>query len=184
MPRRNNLTRLRVTLKLPILEPAAPPDPDKRDQAPAHYGTEGCRWCGGKIIRPRRTFCGESCVNQFKLRSSGTYRRQVVFVQQGPMCQACGIDTREIGVSLRTDPERARLEYGLGLSRTSRPHRLQGAVFDVEHRLPVAHGGGGCGLDNLMLICPACHAAITWATRPRRGGVQSTTKNANLNKSI
>ncbi len=144
-------------------------DPDARDQRPRRYGNEGCRWCGGPIRPPRRTFCGDPrCVHEFKLRSSGQYRRQAVYAHNGPRCQLCGVDTRVIGAALRADPERARREYGLGVRRTSRPRRLGGAVFDIEHDTPVAHGGGGCGMDNLRLYCVACHAAVTWATRPRR----------------
>lgn len=170
MPRRRNgVARTRAMLALPAPEPAAPPDPYQRDQAPVRYGSQGCRWCGGKVIKPRRTFCSDGCIHQFRLRSSATYRRQAAFIQQGPLCQACGVDTREIGLALRTDPERARREYGLGRSRTSRPRRLQGSVFDLDHTLAVAHGGGGCDLNGLRILCPACHAGVTWATRPRRG---------------
>jgi 5-methylcytosine-specific restriction protein A len=170
MPRRRNgLARTRTMLTLPAPEPAAPPDPDKRDQAPVRYGTEGCRWCGGAVVRPRKTFCNDSCVHQFRLRSSGTYRRQAAYLQFGPVCSGCGVDTREIGRALRTDPETARRTYGLSNARRSRPRRLEGSVFDLDHTLPVAHGGGGCGLDNVRIFCPGCHAAVTWATRPRRG---------------
>jgi hypothetical protein len=148
---------------------AGAPDPELRDQGPRRYGDAGCRWCGGEIRPPKRTFCGDPrCVHEFKLRSSATYRRQAVFATDGPVCRGCGVDTRTIGAALRSSPERARQTYGLGRGRTSRPRRLQGAVFDVDHAVPVAHGGGGCGLDNLVLLCVACHAAVTWAVRPRR----------------
>lgn len=155
-------------MNLPAPEPAAPPNPDLRDQAPRRYGTKGCRWCGGPVRPPRRTMCSEACVHQYRLRSSGTYRRQAAYLALGPMCAGCGVDTREIGRALRADPDRARLEYGLSRARASRPRRLEGAIFDLDHTVPVAHGGGGCGLENVRVLCPFCHTAVTWATRPRR----------------
>jgi hypothetical protein len=162
--------RLRTIMAGSPKRPAGAVNTDARDQKPRRYGEAGCRWCGGAITGRRRTFCGDPrCVHEFKLRSNATYRRQAVYAHNGPNCQGCGVDTRVIGAALRADPERARREYGLGRARTSRPRRLAGAVFDVEHRVPVAHGGGGCGMDNLVLYCVACHAAATWAVRPRRG---------------
>jgi hypothetical protein len=85
------------------------------------------------------------------------------------MCAGCGVDTRAIGAALRSSPERARREYGLSRARTSRPRRLQGAVFDADHTVPVCQGGGGCGLDNQRLLCPGCHRAVTWAAALGKG---------------
>jgi len=145
-------SRVRRALNLPEVAAAGPPDPRARDQAPARYGgTEGCRWCGGLVVRPRRTFCGEACVHAYRMRSSAGYRRAALFEARGPMCEICSVDTCVIGAALRRSPERARAEYSLSRARVSRPRRLRGAVFDADHIIPVFQGGGGCGLENLRL---------------------------------
>lgn len=41
-------------------------------------------------------------------------------------------------------------------------------LWDADHVLPVAHGGGGCDLDNLQTLCVKCHAKKTAAQAQRR----------------
>lgn len=150
------------------VSPQAAVDPLARNQTTARG--EGCRWCGGAPLPPRRrSFCGDACVHEHLLRSCNQYRRTAVYLRDGPACAGCGVDTGAIGATLRRSPARARQAYGLSAARVSRPRRCGGAVFDVDHVLPVHAGGGGCGLDNLRLLCPACHAAVTWAC-PRKPG--------------
>ena len=53
--------------------------------------TGGCRWCGGKVQPPRRTFCGAPCVHEYRLRSSNRYMRDCVFRRDGGVCGICGV---------------------------------------------------------------------------------------------
>ncbi len=43
--------------------------------------------------------------------------------------------------------------------------------WQADHIVPVAEGGGGCGLDNLRTLCTPCHAAETAGLRSRRKGL-------------
>lgn len=48
------------------------------------------------------------------------------------------------------------VEHGWPYTRIER-----GSLWDVDHILPVEHGGGGCGLENLRTLCVPCHKAAT-----------------------
>lgn len=43
----------------------------------------------------------------------------------------------------------------------------RGPVWDMDHTVPVAEGGGGCGLENLRTLCRACHLKVTADLRKR-----------------
>lgn len=38
---------------------------------------------------------------------------------------------------------------------------------DCDHIVPVSEGGGCCGLDNLRILCSACHGRVTGELRKR-----------------
>src|SRR5690348_4241457 len=40
--------------------------------------------------------------------------------------------------------------------------------WEADHIVPVADGGGECGLDNYRLLCRACHLQVTLAWRAQR----------------
>ena len=40
--------------------------------------------------------------------------------------------------------------------------------WEADHIVPVADGGGECGLENYRLLCRPCHVAVTLAWRARR----------------
>ena len=40
--------------------------------------------------------------------------------------------------------------------------------WEADHIVPVAEGGGECGLENYRLLCRACHLRVTLAWRARR----------------
>ena len=42
------------------------------------------------------------------------------------------------------------------------------ALWQADHTVEVAEGGGGCSLDNLTTLCLPCHAAKTKASATRR----------------
>ncbi|USN15529.1 HNH nuclease [Brevundimonas phage vB_BpoS-Kikimora] len=61
-------------------------------QPPGH-----CRWCGVKIFKVdgvtlnlRRSWCGQTCVNQYLLRSDPKVMRQHVFLRDEGKCAKCG----------------------------------------------------------------------------------------------
>lgn len=51
-----------------------------------------CRWCGGAVQPPRRTFCSDECVHQHKIRTQPGYAADLVVQRDGGVCQICGIN--------------------------------------------------------------------------------------------
>jgi 5-methylcytosine-specific restriction endonuclease McrA len=43
----------------------------------------------------------------------------------------------------------------------------RGSLWQADHIVPVAEGGGECGLDNLRTLCTPCHKAAIAALRKR-----------------
>jgi 5-methylcytosine-specific restriction endonuclease McrA len=122
-----------------------------------------CRWCGLETAPPRRTFCSDYCVHEWRLRTDPAYLRECLLRRDRGVCACCGIDTlaeyRRIR-RLRSDKRRLVLkEWGASPRRTS--------LWDADHMVPVAEGGGECDLANLRTLCLKCHRQETAALRER-----------------
>jgi hypothetical protein len=84
--------------------------------------------------------------------------------RDGGVCAQCGIDT----VALRRDMRRldfaARRKFlkEWGLREGSRK-----SLWDADHIVPVAEGGGQCDLANMRTLCLKCHRDATAALRVR-----------------
>ena len=125
-----------------------------------------CRWCELEILaKRRRTFCSEYCVHQHRLRTDPGYLRDQVFARDRGFCAACGADTVAIFVALKRSRGAARTAglslYGLKTITSRR------SLWDADHILPVAEGGGQCDLDNLRTLCLPCHREATAELRRR-----------------
>ncbi|MEO8521005.1 MAG: HNH endonuclease signature motif containing protein [Acidobacteriota bacterium] len=125
-------------------------------------GEPVCRWCRGGVTPPRRTFCGDACVHEWKIRSSPWYVRKQIKRRDKGTCQLCGVNVvkahREWTRSKPPAADRAARKTW----RAARPR------WEADHIVPVADGGGECGLDNYRLLCRPCHVAVTLAWRARR----------------
>jgi 5-methylcytosine-specific restriction endonuclease McrA len=141
-----------------------------RDELPVGpNGLPLCRWCQLEIIaKRRRTFCSEYCVHQWRLRTDAGYMREQVFARDRGRCAACSIDTVAAFAALKRARGAAR-EAGLrlyGMQRISSRRSL----WDADHIVPVAEGGGQCDLDNIRTLCLLCHRAATAELRARLRG--------------
>lgn len=125
-----------------------------------------CRWCELEIVaKRRRTFCSEYCVHQWRLRTDPGYLRDQVFARDRGRCAVCQIDTVAAYAALKRarGVERAAGLRLYGMQRiTSRR-----SLWDADHILPVAEGGGQCDLDNLRTLCLLCHRGATAQLRAR-----------------
>jgi 5-methylcytosine-specific restriction protein A len=45
--------------------------------------------------------------------------------------------------------------------------RVRKSLWDADHILPVAEGGGECDLDNIRTLCLRCHRSVTKQLRER-----------------
>ena len=137
----------------------------KREELPTgETGRTLCRWCALEVPKGRRTFCSEWCVHEWKLRTDPGYLRDKVRARDKGICAICQADT--LGAWLRIKKARGdrRLQFlgEWGLTRMSRS-----SLWDADHIVPVAEGGGECDLSNIRTLCLKCHRAATSELRLR-----------------
>jgi 5-methylcytosine-specific restriction endonuclease McrA len=130
----------------------------KADLPIGENGKTLCRWCAIEVPAKRRTFCSEWCVHEWRLRTDPGYLRDQVFRRDKGVCALCRVDTVEAHLQLkraRGERREDRLKKW-GLARVSRR-----SLWDADHILPVAEGGGECDLDNIRTLCLICHRRVT-----------------------
>ena len=140
--------------------------PGNAQRQTAPIGRPPCRWCQLEILAPRRrTFCSAFCVHQWRLRSDPGYLREQVFLRDRGVCALCATDTIVEYARLKRSRGRTRDEslavWGLADIRARR------SLWDADHIVPVAEGGGQCDLDNLRTLCLPCHREVTAELRRR-----------------
>jgi hypothetical protein len=139
------------------------------DRASLALGPNGlplCRWCDLEIMaRRRRTFCSEYCVHQWRLRTDPGYLRDQVLMRDRGVCAACGVNAIAAYNALKRARGAARAAglrlYGMKSIAARR------SLWDADHIVPVAEGGGQCDLDNLRTLCLLCHREATLRLRQR-----------------
>lgn len=124
-----------------------------------------CRWCSLEVPRGRFTFCSEFCVHEWKLRSQPAYLREQVLKRDGGICASCNVDT--IAAARRLRHARGAGRQAL-LAHWGLKQRTRKSLWDADHIVPVAEGGGECDLENLRTLCLRCHRRATLELRERR----------------
>ncbi len=119
-----------------------------------------CRWCGAAVPKGRFTFCGPRCVHEWKLRTDPGYLRAQVFARDRGVCAQCGVDTEALRRNKRKLDYAARRQFEKEWG--ARRH-----LWDADHIVPVAEGGGECDLSNMRTLCLKCHRTATAALRER-----------------
>lgn len=72
-------------------------------------GSKGCRMCMGQVTPPRRSFCGQPCVDRWLLLKGGSATcRGICEARDGGVCGLCGRDTRAIQARFDATREAAR----------------------------------------------------------------------------
>jgi hypothetical protein len=138
----------------------------RADLSTGPNGRPLCRWCELEILaKRRRTFCSDYCVHQWRLRTDPGYLRDQVFARDRGRCAVCQIDAVAAYAALKRARGAAR-EAGLRLygMKTISSRR---SLWDADHVLPVAEGGGQCDLDNIRTLCLLCHREATARLRFR-----------------
>lgn len=138
------------------------------DRAKLPKGENGCvlcRWCSLEVPPPKRTFCSEWCVHEWKLRTDPGYLREMVLKRDKAVCASCRTDTHEAGLRLKRARGERRQDMlrRWGLTKMNRR-----TLWDADHIVPVVEGGGECNLSNLRTLCLNCHRTATQALRERR----------------
>lgn len=126
-------------------------------------GLRLCRWCKKEVQPPRRTFCSDECVHEWRLRSSTKYLREHIYKRDLGICATCKADTRlqkiqlentlrNIGYDEKAEPYKVLLVI---LKITA--HEAKKSLWHADHVVPVAKGGGLCDLSNFQTLCICCH---------------------------
>jgi 5-methylcytosine-specific restriction endonuclease McrA len=136
-----------------------------KDELPkGENGRALCRWCSLEVPRGRQTFCSDWCVTEWRLRTDPGYLREKTFERDHGICAECGTDTTAAWIQLKRSRAgaRTRLLSHWGLKSLSRR-----SLWDADHIVPVAEGGGECDLANIRTLCLICHREATRRLRER-----------------
>jgi 5-methylcytosine-specific restriction endonuclease McrA len=148
-----------------------------------------CLVCGDAYDDARRRtlghpFCGEPCAKSFRVKTRVGFARAELFKLERGVCQACGLDCDALLSRLVAEPsvperermlEAARGEKGNPTSPCFSSARAAaiarapraGDLWQADHIVPVAEGGGECGLENFRTLCDGCHRRATTDLRAR-----------------
>jgi len=98
------------------------------------------------------------------MRTDPGYLRQLVLKRDKAVCSICRLNTRSAFLRLKKARGKAREEMLAfwGLNKLN-----QRSLWDADHILPVAEGGGECDLQNLRTLCLRCHRQATAHLRTR-----------------
>jgi 5-methylcytosine-specific restriction protein A len=137
---------------------------DRRNIPRGPNGRGLCRWCSLEVPPRRFTFCSDYCVHEWKLRSQPGYLREQILQRDRGVCAHCGLNT----VTEQGKLKRARGAARVALMRHwGLNSRMRKSLWDADHILPVAEGGGECDLDNIRTLCLRCHRSVTSQLRER-----------------
>lgn len=130
-------------------------------------GPEGrtlCRWCGLETPKGRYTFCSDFCVEEWRLRTDPGFLRERTLLRDKGVCALCSVDTVAAYADLKRSrgTGRVRLLQKWGLKSIGRR-----SLWDADHIVPVAEGGGACDLSNIRTLCLVCHRQATRQLRER-----------------
>ncbi len=149
--------------------------PQPEGKGPA--GRPFCRWCHREVPKGRRSWCSDECVNEYWIRMSGHTVRTRVEERDHGICAICEMDAEKLNRVLmdcgpwaesgRRQPWSWRTSILSDLGMTA----FGESVWQPDHILPVALGGGMCGLSNYRTLCTACHLGVTQKQAQVKGKV-------------
>jgi 5-methylcytosine-specific restriction endonuclease McrA len=98
------------------------------------------------------------------LRTDPGYLREQVFTRDRGVCAKCGADTIALRRDMRKLDFAARRQF---LRKWKLREGSRKSLWDADHIVPVAEGGGQCDLSNMRTLCVLCHRKATEALRER-----------------
>jgi 5-methylcytosine-specific restriction endonuclease McrA len=98
------------------------------------------------------------------LRTDPGYLRERVLERDRGICAKCGVDTMALRRDMRRLDYAARRKF---IKEWGLIERNRKTLWDADHVVPVAEGGGQCDLKNMRTLCLKCHREVTSALRQR-----------------
>jgi len=144
------------------------------------HGYRLCRFCKKEVLPPRKTFCSDTCVHEWKLRSSSKYLRKFIYERDLGICVKCGTDTRYIRIELENAARDSMVASGrwfwddhpIYLACLSKfqltVKEAKKSIWEADHVVEVADGGGEADLANYQTLCIPCHKIKSAEGRARR----------------
>jgi 5-methylcytosine-specific restriction protein A len=127
-------------------------------------GRPECRWCKQPVPKGKRTFCGDDCIHEWRMRTSPQYVRMVVFERDQGVCAKCSLSTPAMELKLSDifveDAAQYNKAWNALLDKGFSRNRRHG-LWDADHIQSIRDGGGLCGLDNYRTLCIPCHKEET-----------------------
>ncbi len=125
--------------------------PKRKDPDGRHL----CRYCGQPVPVGRIWWCSEACVEQAKIVCWPGAAAAACFKRDDYTCQSCGLQDNithrwQRGIKTSRKPDDL-------LSLKARAYDVKRSLIEAHHLIPVAAGGGSCGLHNLTTLCQLCH---------------------------
>jgi 5-methylcytosine-specific restriction protein A len=115
-----------------------------------------CRYCGVEVRPPRKTFCS-GAQTTWHYRRHGEPRR---VREPGHGCVHEHM--------IRSSPGYARDQVWVRDQGKCQKCGVEDPRWECDHVVPVAEGGGSCGLENLRTLCRPHHRQETAALAKRR----------------
>ena len=133
-----------------------------------------CRQCNTEVPVGRKTFCSNDCVHTWRLSTDGGYLRECVMKRDKGVCSSCGCDTELLRRQLNALKRSNWLAWHQWMVENKAAHRKY--MWDAHHVIPVEHGGGCSGLENLVTLCLKCHKAVSAKDTRKRNSKNGSKK--------
>lgn len=144
--------------------------------------------CKGQVLKPRRYWCSNQCVEAGQWLNNPTFVRRRVFERDKGVCSCCGFDAAQ---AERIDKALHRQIYAAKDRGWHRPpdystfkvitearlllchlwtgrSRIGSHLWEADHIVAVVEGGGGVQLAGYRTLCLICHKQATAALASRR----------------
>jgi len=140
------------------------------------------------VPKGRLTWCSDTCVDEYWIRANAQEVRRIVLKRDMGVCALCRIDAERLFRIMRhaarilwAAPYYKRLGAAVMLKPLGNFGAFGGSFWQPDHILPVAEGGGQCGLSNYRTLCTPCHLAETKLQSGRKAAkVRAATKGGML----
>ena len=130
-------------------------------------GERLCYQCLGPLPKGKRFNCSAECSEKWRIRTSPSHMRYVLWQRDKGVCALCGVDCDALKEEYRKRSDQAWRNDFLKVHGIPAGRRCTD-WWDADHIVPVIEGGGECTLENLRTLCLPCHKKETAQLAARR----------------